>query len=39
MDMMNKYFEISVLLGYDMEGNKEKMQQMLVSIDAIQVDQ
>lgn len=34
---MNQYVEMGRLLGYDMEGNKDKVKQILGSIGVIQV--
>lgn len=38
-DVMSQYFELGTLLGYDMNGNKERVRQILSSVGVIQVDQ
>ncbi|KAI3779422.1 hypothetical protein L2E82_09140 [Cichorium intybus] len=38
-DIMKQYLEMGMLLGYDMESNKEKVKVLLESLGAINVDQ
>lgn len=38
-NVMAQYFQMGNLLGYDMDGNKEKVRQFFLSIGVIQVDQ